>query len=382
MRHNRTIIHIAGFLFSIPIALTSYINSTFLKNYISEYGIAIVYAVASLITIWCLLKMPDILNKFGNRKALVTSATVSLVSFLTLGITGSAIMAIMAFILCFISFNLVFFSLDIFIEDFSKNSETGGIRGMYLTFTSLAWVIAQLISGSVISRGSLRNMYFLSALFVTLVVGIFMVFFRDFKDPKYKKVSMIKAVKEYFKSKNISKIYFVSLILKFFYAWMIIYTPIYLHEHIGFAWSQIGIIFSIMLIPFVVLEFPLGKLSDKIGEKKMLIGGFVIMILSTLAIPFVNSLFIPFWALALFLTRVGAATVEVMSESYFFKLVDEEDAEVIGFFRNTVPLSYVIAPLLAILVLYFVPSFKFLFLILSAILMLGLFVSLRLRDVK
>ena len=102
---------------------------------------------------------------------------------------------------------------------------------------------------------------------------------------------------------------------------MVIYTPIYLHEYIGFGWDKIGIIFSIMLLPFVILDFPLGKLSDKIGEKKMLMAGFLIMTSSVLAIPLMTEPLLWLWAVILFMTRVGAATIESLSESYFFKVI-------------------------------------------------------------
>jgi MFS-type transporter involved in bile tolerance (Atg22 family) len=84
----------------------------------------------------------------------------------------------------------------------------------------------------------------------------------------------------------------------------------------------------------------------------------------------------------LFATRIGAATIEIMSESHFFKIVKEEDVDEISFFRNTGPASFIVAPLVAIPVLLYTPSFEFIFFALSAILLLGLFITLRLKDVK
>ena len=382
MKHNRRIIYIAGFLFSIPIALTSYVNSSLLGLYIDQYYIALLYIVASVGTIGVLFSMTRLLTFFGNRKLTIIASIVSLISFLILGLSENAVALMLAFILYFISFNIIFFCLDIFIEDFSKNSPIGGIRGLYLSITSIAWVITQVISGSVILKGSLPGVYLLSVLFILLIIGMFSVFFRDFKDVHYKKISFIKGIKLCLKSDNITRIYVINFILKFFYAWMVIYMPLYLHQYIGFTWGEIGIIFSIMLIPFVVIEFPLGKLSDRIGEKKMLITGFVIITASTIAISFFILPKLALWALILFLTRVGAAMIEIMSESYFFKLMNEKDAELVGFFRNTTPLSYIVAPLLAIPILYFTSSIMYIFTTLVAVLLIGLFVSLRLRDVK
>ena len=382
MKHDRKIIYLAGFLFSIPIALTSYINSSFLETYINEYYVSILYIIASIITIWGLLKMPKIVTSIGNRLTILLFSLLIFSSLILLAIGKTASIIIPSFIIYFISINFIVASLDIFIEDFSKNLSIGSLRGFYLTIINFAWIFAQLISGSIISKSSFSGIYFFSAGFMILVLLIFIFFLRDFKDPEYKKISVLKTIKSFIHKKHISKIYLINLILKFFYSWMVIYTPIYLHEYIGFDWTQIGIIFSIMLIPFVLLDFPLGKLSDKIGEKKILIYGFLIIIPSVLIIPLITESKLIIWIIVFFLTRVGAATIEIMSESYFFKAVNEKDADEISFFRNTLPLSYIIGPLIAIPVLLLVPSFEYLFFILGTVLLMGFFITLRLQDIK
>jgi len=379
---NRTIIFLAGFLFSIPLALTSYINSSFLEIYLSKYYVGIVYIIASIIAIIGLFKMPKILTRFGNRFTILLFTLLSFSSLLILAFSHNGGAVIFGVILYFISTDFIIASLDIFIEDFSKNSGIGKFRGLYLMIINFAWIFAQTISGSIIVKSSFQGIYLFSALFMLLTSIIFILFLHDFKDPKYTKVPILKTMKVFFKNKSISKIYFVNLILKFFFAWMVIYTPIYLFEHVGFDWKQIGLIFTIMLVPFVLVDYPLGKLSDKIGEKKILITGFLITILFTFLIPFITEPIIWIWAIILFGTRLGAATVEVMSESYFFKEVGERNADEISFFRNTYPLSFIIAPLIAIPVLILTPSFEYIFFVLSAIMLLGFLLTLRLRDIK
>ncbi len=382
MNKNIKIIYLAGFLFSISIALTSYVNSSFLKIYLSESSVGILYAIASIITILIMLEMPRILNRIGNRNAIILFSIFSFFSFLLLALTNNQLIIIIAFIIYFLSSNFIFISLDIFIENFSKSSSIGKFRGLYLTVISFAWVIAQAISGSIIAKSSYKGIYLFGALFVFLFSFIFISFLHNFKDPKYKKISILKTIKFFIANKNISKIYLINFTLKFFYVWMIIYTPIYLHEHLGFGWDKIGLIFTIMLLPFVFLSFPLGKLSDKIGEKKMLIVGFIVATLFTLLIPFTKEANFIVLAMILFGTRIGAATIEVMSESYFFKLENEEHPDAISFFRNTGPLSFVIAPLIATSILLLTPNFSYLFFVLGAILLCGLLITLRLKDVK
>lgn len=381
-QHNRKIIYLAGFLCSIPVALTSYINSSFLEAYVNKYNVGALYIIASVITILGMLQMPRILNRLGNRSAALLFGLLTCLSFILLAVGGKNLMIIPAFILSFVSANFLFASLDIFVEDFSKNSPIGGLRGLYLMVINGAWVVAQIISGPIINKSSFRGIYISAALFMILSSFVFILFLRHFKDPKYVKVPIRKTMISFLENKNISRIYFINLILKFFFAWMIIYTPIYLHEYIGFGWDKIGIIFTIMLLPFVFLDFLLGKWSDKFGEKKILIIGFIIIGFSTLVIPLISAPSLLLWATILFMTRVGAAIIEVMSESYFFKSVKEENADELSFFRNTNPVSFIIAPLVAIPILLVIPSFKYLFFVLGAVLFLGLFLTLRLRDVK
>ena len=175
----------------------------------------------------------------------------------------------------------------------------------------------------------------------------------------------------------------VGFLLQFFYSWMVIYTPIYLYTHIGFSWQEIGIIFSIMLLPFVLTEAPLGKLADrKWGEKEVMSVGFIVMALATGLIAFVETKNLALWAILLFITRIGAAMVEIMSETYFFKKVHSSKADVIGFFRTMRPFAYIISPILATVLFAFFLPIKYIFLVLAIIMFLGLYSSLELKDTK
>ena len=374
MKKNRRIIFFVGFLLTIPIALTSYINSSLLQSFTNPFQVSAVYVVASILTIIILSRIPKILSRIGNLRAATIISCSTFLSLLALAYGKNVELVVIAFVMYFIGTHLLIMTLDIFMEDFTKQSSVGKMRGLYLTFINLAWVTAQLISGSIIAKSSFKGIYLLASFFIVLQALVLVIFFRKWKDPLYKKF--------FIRNKNMHQIYLISLILKFFFAWMIIYTPIYLHEYLNFGWDKIGIIFTVMLTPFVILTFPLGKLSDKIGEKKMLMIGFTISAIFTFITPFITLPKLLLWAFILFMTRVGAATIEIMSESYFFKQVTEEHADEVSFFRNTGPMAFIIAPLSAIFILALSPSFEYIFFVLSALLLVGLFLSLRLKEFK
>jgi len=382
MQHKRRLIYLAAFLFYIPIALVSYINSSFLEEYVGKNFVGLIYIVASIVTILSLPKMRTILTHFGNRLTALAFCTLTLLSLIVFSSGTGVIPVILSFIIYFTSLSFIFASLDIFIEDSSKDSSTGKIRGIYLLSINSAWIIGQFISSIIIDKIGFSGVYLLSAGFIMLGMLVIGFSMRDFRDPEYKKLSPFKTIKTFVKNKNLFSVYVSNFVLQFFYAIMVIYLPIHLHEYLGFEWSKISAIFVIMLIPFVLLDYPLGKLSDKIGEKEMLAVGFFVAFISTLAIPFITSSAFVIWAVILFATRIGAATIEVMNDSYFFKNIKKEDADEVSFFRNANPLAYVIAPLFATIILFFIPEVKYLFFFLSLVLLAGFIVSIRMKDVR
>ena len=198
-------------------------------------------------------------------------------------------------------------------------------------------------------------------------------------EPEYDKMGIVKYVGKFLKNKNLSRAYGLNLLLQLFYSWMIIYTPIYLSAHLGFSWREIGIIFAIMLTPFVIIPFRLGKYADKIGERKILMAGFAIASLATLMLFFIREHAVWIWAALLFTTRIGAASVEVMSDSYFFKHIKPENEEFVGVYRTASPVAYILGPLAAFLIFIFIPSFNFIYPILAALMLCGLYLSSTIR---
>lgn len=155
----------------------------------------------------------------------------------------------------------------------------------------------------------------------------------------------------------------IAFALYFFYAWMVIYTPIYLLQA-GFSWIEIGKMFTVMLLPFVIIEYPAGYIADKyIGETELLSIGFAIMAISIFALMTVNS-FVGMM-LALLCSRVGASLVEIMRETYFYKKVRSGDLDMMETFRNMNPIAHIIAPATATILLAFGAHVPSLFLVLG-----------------
>jgi len=161
---------------------------------------------------------------------------------------------------------------------------------------------------------------------------------------------------------------------------MVVYTPIYLYKHIGLGWDQIGVIFTIMLAPFIIFGLPIGILIDKYHVKKrtLLYVGIIIMSFSTFLISYITTKNIALWSLVMFMTRMGASITETTSEIYFFTHIGEEDTYLLSVFRDMTPVAYIIAPVISTLIFIILPL-KFLFAILGIIILSALYYIPKLR---
>lgn len=376
MGNKLRVAFVVGFIFAFHLALTSYINSSFLSSFIPEKQIGLVFALASLGSIVSLLLIPKILKALGAYRFIILFSFLSAVSLALLSSVTNAFGIILLFVLYASLNNLITFLLDEIILIYSEGASMGVSRGLYLTSLNLAWVIAQLISGNILAGATFLLLYLISSILMFAFFVLSFLYFKNIPDPRYSTKSPLRSIKGYLHNKNLRRSYKMYFLLQFFFAWMLIYTPIYLTEHVGFTWAQTAIIFSIMLLPFVLLTYPLGKHSDKFGERNMLILGFLVMSVATICLFFIDGKSLLVWALALFMTRVGAATVEVMSDVYFFKHINKENDEYIGIYKDGGLVAHIVAPLVATGILYFVPAFSFLYLVLGAVMLKGVYVAM------
>jgi MFS family permease len=277
---------------------------------------------------------------------------------------------------------LIWYCLDLFVEHFSANKKVGSIRGAYLSLTNLAWLFAPIIAGIIVTTSGYRSLYGIVMIMV-VVVGVILKFtLQSYHDGKYRALSSISAVGTLLKRPDLLRITLVNFILQFFYAWMVIYTPLYLHEVQHISFEALGVMFTIMLLSFVIFQYPVGRLIDVFHHERQILQ-IGVLIMAAMTYLFANSVggsSILVLGVILFGTRVGASIVEVVSESYFFKSVTDADAELISLFRSTSPIAFLIAPLLGTLVIS-LGGYQMLFPLLAAVVLLAILPLDRLSNI-
>lgn len=373
-------VYVLSFFYTMHVALPMYVNSTFLATLVSERMVGVIFTTSSLLAIIALSLIPRLLKVLGDYFTTVAFIVLEIISLIGIALSTIPALTIAFFIISSVLIALIYFDLDLIVENSTKNAETGNVRGLYLTSQNLALILAPIIAGVLLSGNEYWKVYIAAAAIFIPSLLIFALRLEHFKDPIYKVVRFTESLRVVWRRSDLRNVFFASFLLQFFFTVMIIYTPIYLLQHIGFEWKDVGVILGMMLLPYLLLEAILGRIADKVlGEKELLIAGFVIMGLSTGAIFFLTAKVFILWAALLFFTRVGAAMVEIMTETYFFKKINSGDAAVVSLLRALRPLSGVVGPLSATALLFFLPL-QTLFLILGGFMFLGIPFALALHD--
>jgi MFS family permease len=343
------LVYLANLFLSFHYFTTAYINSSFLSGLVSQQTISLLYITASIGNIIIFIYASHILKLIGNYRFTLAIVIIDLLAVIGLSFITPSIISIALFLIHQMLVPILLFNLDIFLEHCTKDEGiTGQLRAAFLTVTNIALVLSPLIIATLgITDRQFENVYLLSAMFLVPVLLITAISLRHFIDPKYTEFKFALEWGRFVKNRSVFAVFIANFLLQLFYSFMVIYMPVYLNLYLHFSWTDIGIMLSIALLPFVLFEMPIGALADHFfGEKEMMGIGFLIIAGALIFIPFTPVLTFISMTIIMFVARIGAALVEITTESYFFKQTKEIDADLMSIFRVSRPFSYVIGPAL------------------------------------
>jgi len=379
----RNLIYLITFLYTLSFTPLVYVLSTFISQFVEEAKVGLIYSLASLTTISVFIALRRILLKFGNFKTLKFSLLIKILTLLVLLVPNlDPKIYLGSLIVGLIIQSTVFLHLDIFISHYSNFTNTGRIRSFFLTSQNIAFFVGPLLAGVFLTDHDFWKIFLFGAVLLVPVLFLTIKYLKDFQDPIYQKTEFLKTGIRVLKDKDLYNSISINAFLRVFYSWMIIYTPIYLTTVVGFKISETALIIGFALTAFLLFTNPLGYIADKIlGEKEILILGFIIISFSTMLVPFIKSDSFWVWVSVLFITRVGASMIEIMGEAYLFKKIDESDLNIVSFFRILNPSINLIFPAIASGLLIFI-NIKYLFLILGIFMLYGVKYSLAIKDTR
>jgi len=352
----RVVLYIGSFFFSLFTSLTLYIVLPYLSLFMSEASAGLVVAGGGTVAVVLFPFLPGLVARYGAQQLALVFSVVEMITLFALAVAPGAIPGALLIIVIIALQPFIAYELDLLLEaTMSERSSAGRVRALFLTTWNVGVLAAPLLLGAVLATSDAYGRIFIvgAAALVPLVVLLTERHLPRGASPKLS--HLYDTFRSLARDRDLAAVTVGHLLLWLFYVWGPLYAPIYLHTVLGIPWSSLGWMFAVMLIPYVLLEYPTGWIADKfLGDKELMFIGFLItggalMLLSVLS-PISSLAFI---LLILVGSRVGAALVESTTEGHFFRRVSRRDINSMSVFRGVWPLAYIIAPIVGSLILFF-----------------------------
>lgn len=378
-RKRLWVANIVSLLMGFSQAILIYVLSSYFLLSSGSENVGIFFGVAYAISLTIILNLHKVMHSIGKANTYFFALIIKIIVITLLMSVAPSRMGIALLVVYLIVVNIEWATLDSILESYSTDRRSGRIRGMHLTILNAGFILGPFISAKVLGYAGFHGIFVLSFIASAVTFVVALPAFRNVNHRFEQRLSVVDIIRKMIINKDTLRIFYISFVLEFFYALMIIYTPIYL-VNLGYSWDKIGMIFTIMLLPFVILQYPMGILADKkFGEKEFLIGALFLMGISTCAVYFVGLASVAVWGLILLLTRVGAASIEILRDSYFFKKIDGHDVDMINLFRSAVPVAFIIGTAVSSCIIFFF-SIKLMFIVIGVVVLSALYPAFKLKD--
>jgi MFS family permease len=327
-------------LYALHFGLPLYVTSTFLKfSGFTVAAISLLYGLASLLALVFSNHIAQYIKLYHSYSFTFAIVLAEIVTTIAMVLTKNPVLIGLFFLAHFVFNAIIFVLLNIFIEVLTPVHQTGTIRGIFLTLLNAGIMVSPLMGGLILHGGDGNNytmLYFVASALLLPCFYLLHHYLREMRDSSYESHDLFQAFRKVLKHKNLQAPVLAQCALHSFYAVMVIYTPLYITKMLDISLvTYLTVIVPITLIPLVLLPYELGYLADaKYDEKEFMIVGLSILGITSFILGafFITSLLLVI--IILFISRIGAALVETMSYTYYYKRISRNDPAMASLFSN------------------------------------------------
>jgi len=299
--------------------------------YASELGVG-VGMVGLIVGLYSVTNTPAniffgrVIDRFGYKRPLI------------LGLLGDAL-AMFSYSLCRLPLHLILVRLFHGVSgglvgpatmSITAVDATGARKGRVMSFYGMSLGTATLIgyglSGVIASRFGYEFVFYLGAAFLILGVILVVVMPKDKAGVRVarKPAADVSGRRRKLVRKGLLTSYCCVFAQYFIFGSLVTLLPLYL-RNLGMEAFHVGMLLSIFVISFILLQFPSGSLSDKVGRWMPVFMGLCLIIVTLSVVPNLKT----FPSLAMAMTLLGAAYA-LLFPSISALLVDYSTPEELG----------------------------------------------------
>lgn len=339
----------SSFLLMLPITLAEKLgNDTYVGYYFSAFAI---------ISLLVSLGSSVLLKRFSKVLLMKIVLVALCLIFLALSIATSIYNFAMLDVARVMSITLFFIILAIFVRDFAAEKEIAIAEGRFYLFTNIGWVIGPVMGGFLAKAyGNEAAFVFASICYLALIALFYQQHLKvknphlhhRTEAPRTQPLSIWNNVKDFMRNRELRNSFLIAFGMYFWWSTSVIYMPLALSE-LGYSQEVVGIVYSLSVVPLILIELHATDAAKKFGVRRLLILGYAILTITLLLFTQASAS----WLVKLMiLVNIGSAFIEPNKEVYFFKQVKQEDEDrFYGIYNTAYPIAYILAPTLGSLLL-------------------------------
>ncbi|RLG15295.1 MAG: hypothetical protein DRN71_01710 [Candidatus Nanohalarchaeota archaeon] len=391
---------ISMFIYTFAIAIVSPVYPIFMRNVTgSDAAVGVIFGITSLFgLVFCVLS-GEMMQKYGRRMILKMALATVCAGYVFLSFAGSMFDVVIVESMRKIASTAAFLILGVLVRMYSRKNNLDNSESMFYTFGNLAWLVAPAVGGFVALKYGMDAIFYLAALFVALSFATLdwrhvhdrrpqgnvnfhyiraYIMHKSFMPATYYLTlkSLAREVRRFVQNRNLVLIYMSSFGLYMLFTMQMLYFPLILASF-NVNMGMIGLMVALLILPLIIFEIPLTRMSKKIKTKNYIVAGFMV---SSAAITLIYFFYGVYTIFALFMvSALGAAMIEPFKDAYILKHTPAHKVDVFfGIYKTSQFLGYFVAPVIASMTIVFL-GMQGMFLVIGLILLIFAVVASRLE---
>lgn len=291
-------ISLAAFMFG----LTSLVTQPIFTLYILELGasmigVGLILSIQSLLMIVFRIPLTLLAQRIGEARMLYVAFVVQAATQVLYAISPGPIWLYFIPLFQIIATGSFFQLATTMSSNMAPSDRQGDALGRFMTFMSMAMFVGPLICGALVAHISYRQLFLISAVFSIIGVILFnrCMALRGKRPPvelmhPIQRIRASSSIWAVLRERNLFLLSIIKTTYSMSNSIFITLFAIYVVHQLDFSPSIAAILFSSMGLANTLIKFPVGRISDRLDRKKVLLFTFGAIISVYIALSYVRGI--------------------------------------------------------------------------------------------
>ena len=168
----------------------------------------------------------------------------------------------------------------------TEKSSRGGAMGVYSTFRVTSLAVGPILGGAIHDYLGFAAAFYAGAGFVVVGAILVLLWVKEVRNEDQN--PPFKLIDRHIVENGMLALGFSTFVMASAFS-MISPLEQRINARVGESATMFGVAFTALMVARIIIQIPIGRLSDRRGRKKLIVGGLILMALATTAVGFVTA---------------------------------------------------------------------------------------------